>query len=60
VWPKNRDSFSDKRNIVFFQIDGTGSLSGTKRPQCEADNLSKFAADVNVSRHKEMKQRGDL
>ena len=42
-------------------MDDKGSLSGIKRPQCEANYLPTFTADVNsVWRHKEIKQRGDL
>jgi hypothetical protein len=42
-------------------MDGTGTLSGIKRPQFEANYLPSFTADVNnVWRHKEIKQRGDL
>jgi hypothetical protein len=61
VWPKFWDSFSDKRSLVFCPVDDTGSLSGIKRPQCEANYLPRFTVDVNnVRRHKEIKQRGDL
>jgi hypothetical protein len=60
-WPKNRDSFSDKRNLVFFLMDGTGSLSGTKRTQCETNYLSRFTVGVNnMLRHKGIMKRGDL
>jgi len=61
VWPKNWDSFSDKRSRVFCTVDVTCSLSGIKRPQCEANYLPRFTANVNnVWRYKEIKQRGYL
>jgi len=42
-------------------VDDTGSLSGIKRPQCEANYLPRFTEGVNnVWRHKEIKKSGDL